>query len=265
MIPAKQAFALLFLVLTACAPLPPGGPARPTSGGASGQENLSAKIHTELGAGYYARGQYAVALEELHKAFEAEPNYAPAFSILGLVRAELREDREAEAAFRRALELRPGFSEAENNFGFFLCRRGRIDEALGYFEAALKNPLYTTPETALTNAGACSLRKGDLAGAENHFIRALKRAPSLAGALEGMADVDFRQGRFLASRGKLRQLNELGELSAQALWLGVRIERLLNDKNAEASYATQLRRRFPEAMQTQWMIMGQYDQLGGSQ
>jgi len=81
-------------------------------------------------------------------------------------------------------------------------------------------------------------------------------------ALQGMADVDFRQGRYLASRVKLQRLSEAGELSAQALWLGIRAERILGDRAAEDSFETQLRRRFPDAMQTQWLIMGQYDQVG---
>ena len=252
---------LLAVALSACAPMQQGG----TSGASAADrpDNNRARIHTELGAGYYARGQYAVALEELNQAFEAEPNYAPAFSILGLVRAELREDKQAEEAFRRALALEPGFSEAQNNYGYFLCQRGRIDEAIPYFEGALKNPLYGTPEKALANAGACSLRKGDLAAAESYYMRALRRAPNMPGALQGMADVDFRQGRYLASRIKLQQLGKLAELSAQGLWLGIRVERTLGDRAAESSYGAQLQRRFPDAMQTQWLIMGQYDQLGG--
>jgi type IV pilus assembly protein PilF len=78
-----------------------------------------------------------------------------------------------------------------------------------------------------------------------------------------MAEVDFRLGRLLAARSKLRQLTDRIELNPQALWLGVRVERALGDRAAENSYSTQLRRRFPEAMQTQWLIMGQYDQYGG--
>jgi len=69
----------------------------------SGEENLSARLHTELGAGYYSRGQYAVALQELRIAMAADNAYAPAYSILGLVHAELREDKQAEVNFRRAV------------------------------------------------------------------------------------------------------------------------------------------------------------------
>jgi len=228
----------------------------------AGEDNLSARLHTELGAGYYSRGQYAVALQELRKALAADNAYAPAYSILGLVHAELREDKQAEAHFQRAVELSPNYSEAQNNYGLFLCQRGRPAESLKRFEAALTNPLYATPEKALANAGNCALEKGDLAQAELYYVRALKRVSNQSTALLGMAEVHYRQGRWLAARSVLRQFGDVAELGAQALWLGVRTERRLGDREAEANYGAQLRRRYPESNQAQWLISGQYDQAG---
>ena len=230
---------------------------------AASAENPRARIHTELGAGYFARGQYAVALQALRTALEADANYPPAHNILGLVHGELREDRQAEAAFRRAIELSPHYSEAHNNYGLFLCQRGRLAEGLARFEAALANPLYATPEKALANAGACALEKGDLDLAERHYVGALKRLPNQASALQGMAEVNFRRDRLLAARAQLRQLVASNQLNAQALWLGIRLERVLGDKAAELSYEAQLRRRFPDSMQAQWLLTGQYDKFGG--
>lgn len=258
----KLVAVLALLGVAGCASVPPTGAGAAAENAPVGSDLNRARVHTELGAGYYTRGQYGVALNELNIALAAEPAYAPAYNILGLVRAELREDKAAEEAFRRAVSLQPQYSEAQNNYGLFLCQRGRVEEALARFESALSNPLYATPEKALANAGACALSKGDLAKSEVYYMRALRRAPDLASALLGMAEVDFRSQRLLAARGKLRQLSDGGELNAQALWLGVRVERALGDRPAENSYGAQLRRRYPEALQTQWLIMGQYDQSG---
>jgi type IV pilus assembly protein PilF len=41
------------------------------------------------------------------------------------------------------------------------------------------------------------------------------------------------------------------------LWLGIRIERLLGDKDAEASYAMLLRRKYPNSEQTKALLSGQ--------
>ncbi len=252
---------LAALLLTGCAGHRLVGGDSPETRSAS-EDNPGARIHTELGAGYFARGQHAIALQELRKAREADAGYAPAYNILGLVHGDLREDKQAEDNFRRAIELSPNYSEAHNNYGMFLCQRGRMAEAQARFESALANTLYATPEKALANAGICTLDKGDAAQAEVYFIRALKRAPNLPSAQLGLAEVHYRNGRWLAARGLLRQIGQSSEHGAQALWLGVRVERRLGDQEAEASYGAQLRRRFPESMQTQWLITGQYDQAG---
>lgn len=256
----KRFFLLALLGLTGCVAQPAsnGSPeTRPVGGG-----NFRAQIHTDLAANYFLRAQHAVALQELAEAIKVDSGYAPAYNMLGLVYAELREDQRAEVNFRQAIERSPQFSEAHNNFGQFLCQRKRMKEARPHFETALANPLYASPEKALSNAGACSLEQGDLAAAEMYFTRAIQRAPNHASARLGLAEVQFRQDRWLGARAQLRQLTEQAEVSAQALWLGVRIERRLGDREAEANYGAQLRRRYPETMQTQWLITGQYEQMG---
>jgi len=255
------------LLLAGCAATQQSGVGGSMESRAASEDNPSARLHTELGASYYQRGQYAVALQELRIALASDSRYAPAYSILGLVHAELREDKEAEGHFRRSIELSPNYSEAHNNFALFLCQRGRAAESLKHSELALANPLYSTPEKALANAGNCALEKGDVAQAEIYFTRALKRVPKQATALLGMAELHFRQDRWLAARTLLRQysaqFSELAALGPQALWLGVRAERKLGDREAEANYGALLRRRYPEAVQAQWLLTGQYDQAGG--
>ncbi len=226
------------------------------------QENPQARIRTELAGEYFRLRQYAVALQELRSALAADPNYAPAYNLLGLVHAELGEEREAEAHFRRATTLSPQFSEAHTNFGAFLCQRRRHDEAIERFDAALRNPLYATPERALAQAARCLLRQGQTERAEGYLQRALARAPNFPLAIFTMAELQFRLGNPIASRARLRQLADFGELDAAALWLGVRTERLLGNREAEASYGAQLRRRFPESIETRWLFNGQYDQPG---
>jgi len=52
-----------------------------------------ARIHTELAAGYMELGNYGVSLQEAGEALKANPDYAPAYSVLGLVYMELRDDK----------------------------------------------------------------------------------------------------------------------------------------------------------------------------
>ncbi len=258
----KRVLAVALLVLASACAQTPESRSGPDGRKASG-DNPRARIHTELATEYFKRGQYAVALDELAAALSGDSAYAPAHNILGLVHGALGEDDKAEAGFKRALELAPKYSEAHNNYGWFLCQRGRYAAALERFESALADPLYGSPELALANAGLCSLRKGDVSVAEGYLQRSLRRAPEQPVAVLGLAELHFVQGRDLSVRQLLKQLNQTTGLTAQALWLGVRTERRQGDQAAEYSYAAQLRRLYPLSQEARWLDGGQYDQPRG--
>ena len=58
------------------------------SGGS--QANKSAQVHTELAGLYFERAQAGIALEEIGLALQADPDYAPAYGMRGLVHMSLR-------------------------------------------------------------------------------------------------------------------------------------------------------------------------------
>jgi len=218
-----------------------------------------ARIHTELASGYFEVGNYGVALQEANEALKANSSYAPAYNVLGLVYMELRDDAAAEQSFQKALRLVPLDSETNNNYGWFLCRRKREQESLKYFLAALRNPLYTTPEKAWVNAGVCSRQLGDVAAAEDYFQRAVKLRPNQPQALFNLADMAYQRGGYGEAKSYLSQLQREVTPTAEVLWLALRIERRLGDRNAEASYGFQLRKNFPDSRETRALLAGQYE------
>lgn len=251
------------LILGACAQTPSTDGRQGSDSQVLDSANSRSQVHTELAAQYYARRQYSVALQEVQEALKADINYAPAYNMLGLLHAALLEDKEAEENFRHALSLAPQYSEAHNNYGYFLCSRKRYDDALSQFEQAWKNPLYATPEKALANAGQCALRIGKLDEAENYSRRALIRVPNQPLALMTMADIQFRRGNLPMARSMLGQADSQGGLDASGLWLGVRLERRAGNREAEAEYASRLRRLYPESQETGWLLSGQFDMQEG--
>ncbi len=218
----------------------------------------SAKVHTELAGMYYERAQLGIALGEIEQALQADRNYAPAYSMRGLLHMELREDKEAEEDFQQSLRLDRADSETHNNYGWFLCQRGREKESIPHFMAALKNPLYGTPERAYLNAGLCSKKAGNTKDAEEFLQRALVVQPGLPQALLAMAELSFANGDYSAAKKYFANYAERTDnLTAEQLWLAVRIERKTGDRNAAASYGMQLRKRFPDAPETQLLMRGE--------
>ena len=226
---------------------------------ADSESRQRARAFTELASAYYGRAQYKVALDELRKAITADNRFGPAYNIYGLIYMELAEDKLAEENFRRAIELDRSDSEARNNYGWFLCARGRYDEGLDQFSVALRNPLYANPERAMANAGQCAERKGDLALAEANFQKSLKLQPDNPNTLLKLAGLRFRQGQLMEAQRLLGRHAELAPPTAESLWLGVRLERKLGDRAQEAAYGLQLRKRFPDSNEARLLLAGQYE------
>jgi type IV pilus assembly protein PilF len=171
----------------------------------------------------------------------------------------LREDKLAQQSFERALKLDPNDSSANNNYGMFLCQRKREKEAMKYFAAALKNPLYTTPENAYTNAGVCAHMQGDELKAEELLRKALALQPDQSQALYQLADISYKRGDLPGARALLNRHMKVSTPAAEALWLGARIEQRLGNRTALASYGAQLNNRYPDAAQTRAFNEGRFE------
>jgi len=235
----------------------------PTTGEET-QDQVRARIHTELAAGYYSvagsdPGRLAIALEEVTIALKIDPNYGPAHNVAGLVYGALKQDGQAEASFQRALSINPYDSRANNNYGLFLCDRKREKESFRYFMAAVKNPLYRTPEGAYTNAGVCAQRIGDAQAAEGYFREALRLRPNDPQARLNLAELAYQRKDYLAAKRELDILMRVIKPNAQALWLGVKIERGVGDAASAASYAQQLRKNFPDSKEAQALSAGRLE------
>lgn len=224
-----------------------------------GNPRNRARIHTELASAYFERGNMGVALEELRVAIEADPNYAQAFNVLGLVHMDLRENAVAQQHFERALRLSPNDPDINNNYGWFLCQSGREEQSIAYFLAALKNPLYNTPARSYVNAGLCASKKNNERDAFDYFQRALRSEPDNLQALLNLASIQYKRGQLESARGFVGRVNKLLEPTAESLWLALRIERKLGDKSAENTLATQLRRRFSGSQEYQDMLQGRFE------
>ncbi len=209
-----------------------------------------AKLHMEIAAAYYERGQMDIALEELGEATKLDPDNPNIYNVYGLVYAVMGENAKAEQNFQRALQLAPQDSDIRHNWGWYLCTHGRAQASIAEFEQAVKNPLYRTPEIALVNAGRCSASYGDIAGAEQFFKRALATAPGNPTAAYGLALLAYRSGKYDEARGWLRPAVLQGNPAPEALYLGVCLERKLNDKQAEMSFTSQLKNRYPDSAET---------------
>ncbi|MCB1588311.1 MAG: type IV pilus biogenesis/stability protein PilW [Xanthomonadales bacterium] len=216
-------------------------------GDASPQRRKAANVQVSLARGYMEQGRLEVALEKLKRAITLDARSAPAYSMLGLLYERINDPLLAEQNYRQAVLIDPTSGDMNNNLGGFLCRSGKAEESLQYFDKAVQDPFYGTPQAALANAGLCarSVHRSELA--EGYFRRALQRDPNFPAALLPMAAILHRNGEHLRARAFAQRYEAAQGENAEFLALAVEIEHALGDERAASDYASRLLSRYPDS------------------
>jgi type IV pilus assembly protein PilF len=216
-----------------------------------------ASLRTQLVVEYLKQGNVQEALNSADAAVKADPSYMPGHLMRAQVLQLLKLNYEAEASFKQALSLAPKNPEANNNYGWFLCSTDRATEALPYFEKALADPLYTTPQTALANWGMCAAKLGRREEANEHYLAALRIAPNFPLALKELARLQLEQGNARLASFYFQRLLRVAPLVApEDLMLGVKVAHQAGDRSLETLLTDQLKLRFPDSKETQLLLIG---------
>ncbi len=227
------------LLLSGCRSVPPA------SDEAVNRERL-AQIYATKGAAYLARGNWKAAMADLRKALKLDPDNAVAHATLALLYEDLDMPEKAAAHYEAALRSAPENPRILNNYGRFLCKRGRYDEGLEYLSRAGADKLYDKRWIALVNAGECAWRGGRPQAAETRLRQALQLNPEAPQALAAMARLMAEQGKWLSARAFLQRYEAaVQQPSREMLELGYRIETALGDVTAAQTYRDKLHRLFP--------------------
>jgi len=241
--------AVIFLCLQGCAGGVAGRSEPSARSGAGSPDNAKrAQARLELAAAYFAQGQNEVALEEINRSIAADPNSSRALNLKALIQANLGDERSAEESFKQALQLNSGDADALQNYAWFTCQLQRYAQAQALFQQALKIPGYRDSARTLLTAGICLARAGQLREAEKLLLQAAERGGADPAVFMNLSEVLYRLGEYERARFQIRRVNGVAEwVSAQSLWLAIRIEYRLGNEPAVASLGSQMRSKFPQA------------------
>ena len=241
-LPRLRVLVVAWSVLSGCAFVPVA-----TAQSAAQTALAAANANVQLGVGYLRQGNLAVAQQVLERAFAQNPKDPNVHTALGLLYERLAQPERADDHYGRAVKLAPQDPEVLNNYAVFLCRRGQAPRGEKMFLQAAANPLYRTPEVALTNAGVCARGAGRTAEAEQYLRRALSLKPAFADALLPLAEISLAKGNAFNARAFLERLLSAAPATAEALALGMRIETAAGDAAAVNAYRARLAREFPQS------------------
>jgi type IV pilus assembly protein PilF len=241
------------VLLAACATKDAGVPS--TAGNAAGivtdsdegNARKRARLRIELAVGYFEQGQPTVALDEIKQALAADPTFADAYNLRGLVYMRLDDAGLAEDSFRRAIALNPRDPNTLHNYGWLLCQQNRFGDSQQQFSAALAIPSYGDRAKTLMTQGVCQVRAGQRTEAERSLTQAYELDAGNPVIGYNLASLLAQREDWSRAQFYIRRINNGPSASAETLWLGIKVERRLNNRDAVTQLAGQLQRRFPQS------------------
>jgi type IV pilus assembly protein PilF len=105
------------------------------------------------------------------------------------------------------------------------------------------------------------MKAGDVDGALAILLQALRLARGTRRRTRyQLANLFYQRGNLDEAKIYLNDVDQGdGAAVAEALWLGVRLERKLGNKAGEGNYAAQLRNRYPTSKEYQAFLKGNFE------
>lgn len=224
------------------------------------EQRRRARLRLELASGYFEQGQTKVALDEIKQSLVIDPTFVDAYNLRGLVYMRLNEMPLAEDSFRRAQNLNPHDANVAHNYGWLLCQQARYGEAMQYFGQAIANPSYTGKAKTLMAQGVCQINAGQLSEAEQSLRHSYELDAGNPVTGYNLASLLYKRGDLTRAQFYIRRLNNSELANAETLWLGIKTEYKLNNREAVLQLAGQLKKRFAQSPQVAAYEKGSFNE-----
>lgn len=206
----------------------------------------AAKTRLSLGLTYLENGNYSQAKFNLDKALAFAPNLADVHYGMAYYYQNVEEPESASKAYQKAISLAPKNADIANSYGAFLCAQGDYEQAKEYFFKALNSDVYNSSAETYENLALCSQSQNAFDDAIGFLKDALNHQPGRAKSLFLLAQVQLQANRFAAARDSLRRYEKVASVSAQSLWLAVKIEQGAGAPKRATDYANMLLSLYPD-------------------
>jgi type IV pilus assembly protein PilF len=222
-------------------------------------ERKRARIRIELALGYFEQGKTSIALDEIKQAILADPGFSDAYSLRGLIYMRLNDFAFAEESFKKALSIKLD-PNVLHNLGWLKCQQEIYPEALKFFAQALANPLYGERAKTFMAQGLCQSKAAMYEEAESSLLKSYEYDAGNPVTGYNLAGLLFRKADFVRAQFYIRRLNNSELANAESLWLGIKVERRLNNQGAMLQLGTQLEKRYPQSNEMALYRRGAFDE-----
>lgn len=238
-------FAILFLV--GCITEKTGGPFKqPTA-----QEmQRSVSLYVQMAYLRVEKKEYEKAMSALSNALDIDSKSSLALTALAVTYQEQGEKKKAEKIFQQVISNDSRYTDAHFRYGSFLFIEKRYEEACSEFTKATLDDFFEKRSTAYLKLGECWRQLGKLDASEHAYERCMGLQPNNYPVLIELADLRFQRKDFPGAKKLFDSYSKLTRergqiLSARALWLGIQLERVFGNKDAESSLGLMLKNKYP--------------------
>lgn len=139
-----------------------------------------------------------LAIEKFNAAAQVVPNCHDCYYNIGYAYLQKKDEKEAEAAWLKALEIKPDYAEALNGLATLYNNQKRFDEAAAMSAKAASAGGGTGNADAIYNQGIILWNQGKISEAKVKFEEALKANPN-------HPESNYQYGMALINEGNLKE------------------------------------------------------------
>lgn len=152
------------------------------------------ELYLQMGVSQFQNGNYPLAMRDLLKSEELNPDNANTQNALGLTYFMREHYDLAEKHLHRALELQPKFTEARNNLARVLIEESKYAEAEKELKIVLDDLTYTDSAKAYINMGLARFNQKNYPAALDAFNHAVKEKPDncIANSYRGRSYLEMK-------------------------------------------------------------------------
>lgn len=220
-------------------------------GGDDKDQAQIAQIRTTIAAQYIRTNQLDAAMRQLQQALAADPSFAPAYDMMGVLLQQEGSSinlRKADGYFQQAIALDPNFIQARNNYGVYLAQLKRYREAVQQFEVAAAALGYEGRIGALENLGRTYLQLNNKPAALKAFVRALEGNPNSLIAHIELVDLLIEENKLPQARQLYQEtllLLQSQALSPRVLLQGIKLAAAYQNLTEQQRLSQQLLSNYP--------------------
>ena len=207
----------------------------------------AAKTRMSLGLTYLQNNNYTQAKKNLDKALEFNPRSADVQFAMAYYYQLVGDNLRAEEYYETAIDLAPNNGDIANSYGAFKCQNGEYEKAKAYFFDAINNRLYANAAQTYENLALCAQSQGKLDEAIGYFQDALKHQPARGKSLFLLSELYTVSEQWELAESTLRKYERVAKVTPDSLWLAYEIAKGKGDLEAAKGYGEMMMSLFPES------------------